>query len=136
MLSFADLLFTIFLITDVLLYWAWSVHKERRYFNAFLAVIGLLAGYSLTSYYMQQPGNIAPKLGEYIYFTIAKLPDLISNVSDELYVMSSQGFNNPVLDTISIVGMITYSFIFLAATFAAGTFVKLLTSIVNLLKKK
>lgn len=135
MLSFADLLFAIFLITAVLLYWAWSVHKERKYFNAFLAIIGLLTGYSLISYSIQS-GEVAPKLGEFIHFTITKAPEFISNVSEDLYMASSQGFNNPVLDILLELGLITYVFIFLTATFAAGVFVKLLTSIVNLIKKK
>jgi len=121
-------------LTAALAYYAWSVYKEKKYFNMFLTAVGFIVGYSCAAYLIGV-GEISFIFGQYTFLAIEELPKLVSNVSMDVYRAATQGFDNPFLDAISMLGLFVYILFLLIATFTSGAVIKILSFIAELFRK-
>lgn len=103
--------------------------------NITLVSIVLSATYAYVAF-IYNFGEIAFSVGQAIHYALSESQGFVGQTANNIYVASTQGFGNFILDSVSMLGLIVYTGFFTVASLAAGAVVKVLSSLAGLLRRR
>jgi hypothetical protein len=133
--SLIDVPFVILTFAVPVFLYAWNQTRDRKYLDCSLIFLLLFAAYAYTAFVLNV-GELAPVIGRAVHYASLESYSWIGQATGDICATAVQGFQNPVLDGVAVLGLVVYSALFTASSLALGVVVKVLSSIANIFRRK